>query len=133
MFGFRYRSGTWKICCMNLASTSATSPSSSGGTDLCPIFASEIRKRRVEDMKSTHCRWHIDEISLKINGNRHYLWRSVDHEGEALESSVTKTNDKTAALKFLNKAMRKHGQPETIVTDKLRSYGAALKELGADD
>ena len=68
---------------------------------------------------------------MKINGERHYLWRAVDHEGEVLESFVTKTRDRQAALKFLKKAMRKHGRPEVIVTDKLRSYGAALKELGA--
>jgi putative transposase len=98
-----------------------------------PMFASEIRKRRIEGMKSSRWRWHLDEIFVKINGKRHYLWRAVDHEGEVLESFVTKTRDKKAALKFLKKAMRKHGQPEVIVTDKLRSYGAALKELGADD
>ena len=68
---------------------------------------------------------------MKINGETHYLWRAVDHEGEVLESFVTKTRDKKAALKFLRKAMRKHGQPEVIVTDKLRSYSAALKEIGA--
>ena len=69
---------------------------------------------------------------MKINGERHYLWRAVDHEGEVLESFVTKTRDKQAALKFLKKTMRKHGQPDVIVTDRLRSYGAALRELGAD-
>ena len=69
---------------------------------------------------------------MKINGERHYLWRAVDHEGEVLETYVTKTRDKKAALKFLKKAMRKHGQPEVIVTDKLRSYAAALKEIGAE-
>lgn len=53
----------------------------------------------------------------------------MDHEGEVLESFVTKTRDKKAALRFLRKAMRKHGQPETIVTDKLRSYGAALERV----
>ena len=68
---------------------------------------------------------------MKINGERHYLWRAVDHEGEVLESFVTKTRDKKAALKFLRKTMRKHGAPEVVVTDKLRSYGAALKEIGA--
>lgn len=98
-----------------------------------PMFASEIRKRRIEGMKSSRWRWHLDEVFVKINGERHYLWRAVDHEGEVLESFVTKTRDKKAALKFLKKAMRKHGQPEVIVTDKLRSYGAALKEIGAGD
>ena len=96
-----------------------------------PMFASEIRKRRIEGMRSSRWRWHLDEVFVKINGERHYLWRAVDHEGEVLESFVTKTRDKKAALKFLRKAMRKHGQPEVIVTDTLRSCGAALKEIGA--
>jgi putative transposase len=97
-----------------------------------PMFASEIRKRRIEGMRSSRWRWHLDEIFVKINGERHYLWRAVDHEGEVLESFVTKTRDKKAALKFLRKAMRKHGGPEEIVTDRLRSCGAALRELGSD-
>ncbi|CUH48077.1 IS6 family transposase [Ruegeria atlantica] len=96
-----------------------------------PMFASEIRKRRITGMKSSHWRWHLDEVFVRINGERHYLWRAVDHEGEVLESYVTKTRDKKAALKFLRKAMRKHGRPEMIVTDRLRSYGAAMKEIGA--
>jgi putative transposase len=69
---------------------------------------------------------------VKLNGETHYLWRAVDHEGEVLESFVTKTRDRKAALKFLRKAMRKHGNPECIVTDRLRSYDAALREIGAD-
>jgi putative transposase len=62
-----------------------------------------------------------------------YLWRAVDHEGEVLESIVTKTRDKKAALKFLKKSMKRHGRPEVVVTDKLRSYTAALKKIGAAD
>ena len=96
-----------------------------------PMFAAEIRKRRIEGMKSSRRRWHLDEMLVKINGARHYLWWAVDHEGEVLESFVTKTRDKKAAFKFLKKAMRKHGQPDVIVTDGLRSYGAALKDIGA--
>jgi putative transposase len=96
-----------------------------------PMFANEIRKRRIEGMKSSRWRWHLDEVFVKINGERRYLWRAVDHEGEVLESFVTKTRDKKAALKFLKKAMRRHGSPDLVVTDKLRSYGAALKEIGA--
>ena len=96
-----------------------------------PMFAAEIRKRRIEGMRSSRWRWHLDEMFVKINGEMHYLWRAVDHEGEVLESFVTSTRDKKAALKFLRKAMRKHGQPEVIVTDRLRSYGAALREIGA--
>ena len=98
-----------------------------------PIFASEIRKRRIEGMRFSRWRWHLDEMFVKVNGETHYLWRAVDHEGEVLESFVTKTRDKRAALKFLRKAMKRHGQAEVIVTDKLRSYGAALKDLGAAD
>nr|WP_072902628.1 IS6 family transposase [Cognatiyoonia sediminum] len=97
-----------------------------------PTFASEIRKRRIEGMKSSRWRWHLDEMFVKINGETHYLWRAVDHEGEVLESYVTKARDKKAARKFLKKAIRKHGRAEEIVTDKLRSYGAALSEIGAD-
>ena len=96
------------------------------------MFASEIRKRRIEGMKSSRWRWHLDEIFVKINGERYYLWRAVDHEGEVLESFVTKTRDRKAALKFLKKAIRKHGRPEVIVTDKLGSYGAALRDLGSE-
>ncbi len=98
-----------------------------------PMLASEIRKRRVEGIRSSAWRWHLDEVFVKINGERHYLWRAVDHEGEVLESFVTKTRDRKAALKFLRKTMRKHGRPEVIVTDRLRSYGAALKEIGNAD
>ena len=98
-----------------------------------PMFAAEIRKRRIQGMKSSRWRWHLDEIFVKINGVKHYLWRAVDHEGEVLESFVTKTRDKKAALKFLKKAMRKHGGCAEFVTDKLRSYGAALKDLGVQD
>ena len=53
----------------------------------------------------------------------------IDHEGEALESFVTKERDKAAALKFIKKAMKRHGRPKAIVTDGLRSYGAALKAI----
>ena len=70
---------------------------------------------------------------MKINGEKHYLWRAVDHEGDVLESYVTKKRDKKAALKFLKKSMRSYGRPEVIVTDKLRSYGAALKDIGSAD
>ena len=99
-----------------------------------PKFASEIRKRRSQSMRChSNWKWHLDEMFVKINGERYYLWRAVDHEGEVLESYVTKTRDKKAALKFLKKSMRRYGRPNAIVTDKLRSYGAALKEIGNAD
>lgn len=95
-----------------------------------PMFAAAIRKRRVGGMRSSNWRWHLDEVFVKINGERHYLWRAVDHEGEVLESYVTKRRDRKAALKFLRKSMRRHGSPDVLVMDKLRSYGAAMKVIG---
>ena len=65
-----------------------------------PLFAAEICKGRIEGMRLSHWRWHLDEIFVKINGERHCRWRAVDHEGEILESFVTKTLDRKAALKF---------------------------------
>ena len=93
-------------------------------------FASQIKKRRAGGMQSSNWKWHLDEVFVKIIGERHYLWRAVDHEGEVLESYVTKKRDKKAALKFMKKAMRRYGTPNEIVTDKLGSYGAAARELG---
>jgi putative transposase len=68
---------------------------------------------------------------VKINGVKHYLWRAVNHEGEVLESDVTKKRDKKAALKLPRKSLHRHGGTEAIVTDRLASYGAALTTLGA--
>jgi putative transposase len=97
-----------------------------------PMFASEIRRKRDQRMRQfTHRRWHLDETYVKINGQMHYLWRAVDHEGEVLESFVTKERDKAAALKFIKKAMKRHGRTKAIVTDGLRSYRAALTAIGA--
>jgi putative transposase len=76
-----------------------------------------------------HRQWHLDEVFVKINGVKHYLWRAVDHEGEVLESFVTMRREKKSALKFLRKSLRRHGLVETIVTDRLASYGAHLKQL----
>ena len=98
------------------------------------MFAGEIRRKRFSRMRAfTHWKWHLDEVYVKINGEMRYLWRAVDHEGEVLESFVTKTRDKAAALKFIKKAMKRHGHPKAVVTDGLRSYGAAMKEIGNAD
>jgi putative transposase len=67
-----------------------------------------------------------------IRGQTHYLWRAVDHEGEVLESYVTKTRDKASALKFLKKAMKRYGNPHVVVTDKCPSYRAAMKMIGSE-
>jgi len=99
-----------------------------------PMFAAEIRRKRVDRMRAvSNWRWHVDEVFVKINGERHYLWRAVGHEGEVLEVFVSKRRDRRAALKFLKKSMRRDGRPAAIVTDRLRSYGAALREIGGCD
>jgi len=67
---------------------------------------------------------------VKINGETHYLWRAVDHEGEVLESYVTKRRDRKAALKFLGKTMKRHGRPHVLVTDKLGTVRAKSLETG---
>ena len=99
-----------------------------------PVFAADIRRKRASRLRAgRQWQWHLDEVFVKIRGNQHYLWRAVDHEGEVLEAFVSKTRDRHAALKFLKKLMKRYGCPETIVTDRLRSYGAALREIGAPD
>ena len=99
-----------------------------------PMLAAEIRRNRVSWMRSySNWQWHLDEVFVKINGETHYLWRAVDHEGEVLESYVTKRRDRKAALKFLRKTMKRFGPPHVIVTDKLRSYSAVMKVVGNAD
>jgi putative transposase len=96
-----------------------------------PMFAGDIRRQRVSRMRGfRHWRWHLDEMYVKLNGEMVYLWRAVDQEGETLESYVTKTRDKAPALTFMKKALKRHGSPEKITTDGLRSYRAAMNELG---
>jgi len=113
------------------------------GIDLChetvrfrwnrfgPMFAADIRRQRVSRMRGyRHWKWHMDEMYVRINGEMVHLCRAVDHEGEVLESFVTKTRDKAAALAFIKKALKRHGSPQTITTDGLGSYKAAMKVLG---
>ena len=95
------------------------------------MFAADICRQRVSRMRGfRHWRWHLNEMYVKLNGQMVYLWRAVDHEGEVLESFVTRKRDKAAALALMKKALKRHGRPEKIVTDGLRSYPAAITELG---
>ena len=98
-----------------------------------PMFAAEIRKRRINNRSYSLWRWHLDEVFVRINGETHYLWRAVDHEGEVLEVFATKRRDREAALKFLKRAMKRYGCPRDIVTDRLRTYAAAMKVIGVED
>ncbi len=97
-----------------------------------PMFAAEIRKRRIHHRSHSLWRWHLDEVFVRINGETHYLWRAVDQEGEVLEVFATKRRDRKAAHAFLRRAMKRYGRPQIIVTDCLRSYRAAMKEFGND-
>ncbi|MEL6693998.1 MAG: IS6 family transposase [Pseudomonadota bacterium] len=99
-----------------------------------PIFAGKIISKRASFMRQPiQWQWHLDEVFVKINGVQHHLWRAVDHEGEVLESYVTKTRDKQAAFAFLKKAMKRYGAPRKAMTDRLRSYGAAMRKIGNSD
>ena len=78
-----------------------------------------------------HTTWHLDEVYLKIDGRMVYLWRAVDAEGEVLDVFVQAKRNKRAALKLMRKLLKKYGfLLETLVTDDLRSYHAAARELG---
>jgi len=94
------------------------------------LFARNLRKSR----SAPTGRWHLDEMVVRIGGQRMYLWRAVDDEGEVLDMLVQKRRNKRAALRFLRKLLKRQGiHPETIVTDGLASYGAATCELGCSD
>jgi putative transposase len=92
-----------------------------------PKIAADLRKRRPKP----HTIWHLDEVYLKIDGRLVYLWRAVDSEGEVLDVLVQTRRDKWAALKLMRKLLKKYGfVPEKLVTDDLRSYAAAARDLG---
>ena len=97
-----------------------------------PVFAAEIRKRRIYHRSYSQWRWHLDEVFIRINGETHYLWRALDHEGEVLEVFATRRRDRRAALEFLKRTMKRYCRPKAIVTDRLRSYGAAMIVIGVE-
>jgi transposase-like protein len=92
-----------------------------------PLFARELLHRRPPPTS----RWHLDEMAVTIAGRQFWLWRAVDDEGEVLDLLVQRRRDKAAAVKLMRKLLKKQGfAPDMLVTDKLRSYGAAMAELG---
>ena len=87
------------------------------------------RLRQIRPRPDDH--WHLDEMFVKIRGRQMYLWRAVDAEGEVLDFLIQSRRNKAATLKLMRKLLKKQGYvPSSIVTDKLPSYGAALRELG---
>jgi putative transposase len=94
-----------------------------------PMIAADLRKRRLKP----HATWHLDEVYLKIGGRMVYLWRAVDAEGEVLDVLVQSKRNKHAALKLMRKLLKKYAfVPERLVSDDLRSYGAAAHDLGIE-
>jgi putative transposase len=92
-----------------------------------PMIAANLRKRRPKP----HTTWHLDEVYLKIDGRMAYLWRAVDAEGEVLDVLVQSKRNKRAAVKLMRKLLKKYGfVPDKFVTDDLKSYTAAVKDLG---
>jgi transposase-like protein len=92
-----------------------------------PLFARELRGGRPRPT----ARWRLDEMAVMIVGRRFWLWRAVDDEGEVLDLRVQPRRDKAAAVKLMRRLLKKQGfAPDVVVTDKLRSYGAAKVEIG---
>jgi transposase-like protein len=92
-----------------------------------PLFAKELRRRRHRPTS----KWHLDEMAILIGGRQFWLWRAVDDQGEVLDLLVQRRRDAKAAAKLMRKLLRKQGfVPTTLITDKLRSYGAARAQLG---
>lgn len=74
--------------------------------------------------------FYIDEVFVKINGKQHYLWRAVDQDGEVIDAYLQAKRNAAAAKRFFRRLLRSHGgEPRKIVTDKLRSYPVAHREL----
>ncbi|TKA02117.1 IS6 family transposase [Actinacidiphila oryziradicis] len=90
------------------------------------VYADGLRRRRPRPGD----KWHLDEVFIKVNGERHYLWRAVDQDGNVLDVLVQSRRDAKAAKRFMAKLMKKQCRvPRVLVTDKLKSYGAAHRDL----
>jgi len=92
-------------------------------------FGSQYAKVIRRDRLSAADKWHLDEVVLSINVQKYWLWRAVDSKGDVLDILVQFQRNKQAANRFFRKLFKAFGQPRVVVTDKLRSYGAALKNL----
>jgi putative transposase len=89
-------------------------------------YANQIRRRRPKPFE----KWHLDEVVIKINGKQYYLWRAVDAEGQVIDILMQSRRNEAAADKFFRKLLKSQKEaPRVIVTDKLKSYGAAKKKI----
>src|ERR671929_724880 len=92
-----------------------------------PVFAQRLRRSHPKPSRY----WHLDEMVVQIAGKAVYFWRAVDHEGEVIDVLVQRRRARKAAVKLMRKLLKKQGfAPAVVVTDKLRSYGAAFREMG---
>lgn len=100
----------------------------------CRRFGPQIAAAIRGDRPAPADKWHMDEMVIAIGRRKHWLWRAVDANGDTLEILVQRRRNARAARRFLKKLMKRWGTPRVLVTDKLRSYGVAVRELcpGAD-
>src|SRR5436190_984399 len=92
-----------------------------------PVLTEELKRRNRQKLGS---KWHLDEVFVKMNGVQHYLWRAVDQNGAVIDIVVQPKRDRLAAERFFRDLLRSAGKPpRVIVTDKVRSYGAAKRNL----
>ncbi len=90
-----------------------------------PQISALVRQSRT----SPSDKWHLDEVVIMIGGKKHWLWRAVDSNGEILDILVQSRRNARAAKRFISKLIVRWGKPRVIITDQLRSYGAALRKL----
>ncbi|MER7690944.1 IS6 family transposase [Streptomyces sp. NPDC097610] len=88
-------------------------------------YADSLRRTRPRPSD----KWHLDEVFIKVNGEWKYLWRAVDQDGSLLDILVQSRRDKAAAKRFFRRLLKRTGAVPRIVTDKLRSYSAAHREV----
>ncbi len=96
----------------------------------CNKFGTKYATRLKKKHRGYGDTFFIDEVFIKISGKQHYLWRAVDQDGEVIDVFLQKRRDGEAAKRFFNRLIKAHqGEPRKIVTDKLRSYGVAHRDL----
>ena len=96
----------------------------------CIKFGAKYSKRLKRRHRGFGDTFYIDEVFVKINGKQHYLWRAVDQDGEVVDVFLQAKRDGTAAKRFFRRLLRSNGgEPRKIVTDKLRSYPLAHREV----
>src|SRR5262245_11498965 len=114
------------ICCWHAASSSPMRRFGSSAASFGQSYVHQLRSRRPQPGDT----WHLDEVFLTIHGERHYLWRAVDQDGHILDILVQRRRDKHAAKKFFRKLLKGATYvPRVIMTDQLKSYGAAKREI----